>query len=353
MQTIGILVDASVFRNIKSGKTGSEKIHLYNKASLKHGVIPIYFCLEHLSIKTRTGVGYKYVGGKFVRRKYTLPRVIHNRTLPASKRMRNRLKLLTRRCVVFNAKNRNPKYRIHKMLKGSFRTHLPVTSSYSLTRLQTMMKQHSSLYIKPQSSSVGKGIVKISRKSDGRWKLQFPRKRSILMRKPQAVKKISGYVKRKKYLIQQTIPLAQYKGKPYDIRVTVQRNASGAWQVTGMYGKVARRGSHLTNIAQRGTAKKCEMLFQSSFQNPSQVADDLKDLSLEIARHLGKKLKHLADLGLDMGVDASGKPYFIEMNGRDQRYGFKKAKMPTTFYRTYETPIAYAKHLLQGVKQAR
>ncbi|MHA7748742.1 MULTISPECIES: YheC/YheD family protein [Paenibacillus] len=58
-------------------------------------------------------------------------------------------------------------------------------------------------------------------------------------------------------------------------------------------------------------------------------------------------MPHTADLGLDIGVDQNGGIKFIEVNGRDQRYSFRKAKMHTTFYKTYETPLKYAKFLLK------
>ncbi|MNC32658.1 hypothetical protein D3C75_810200 [compost metagenome] len=47
-----------------------------------------------------------------------------------------------------------------------------------------------------------------------------------------------------------------------------------------------------------------------------------------------------------MGVDRAGRVKFIEMNGRDQRYSFRKAGMHAEFFRTYRTPMAYAKRLL-------
>ncbi|MGO4275806.1 YheC/YheD family protein [Paenibacillus sp. TAF58] len=47
-----------------------------------------------------------------------------------------------------------------------------------------------------------------------------------------------------------------------------------------------------------------------------------------------------------MGVDLNGRIKLIEVNGRDQRYEFKQLKMNQTFNNTYETPLRYAKFLL-------
>jgi len=346
MNTVGILVDASVFRNIKSGKTGTERLSLYNKAAKNHGLIPVYLCLDKISPDSGKTYGYQYVNGKYVYKRVSIPKVIHNRALPPSRKMRKRLARLARSYYIFNARNRYSKYRIHQLLKDRFASHLPVTVPYSKGNLERMMNRFNSLFLKPVNSSVGKGIVKVIRKSDGSWKIRSPVKSDTVSLR-RVAKKVNARMIRKGYLIQETIPLAKYKGKPYDIRVSVQRGFDGDWHVTGMFAKVAGKGRYVTNVARGGSAKKVKPLLEHNFSNSAQVADHVKQISLDITRFLGSRLKNLADVGLDIGVDASGKPYFIELNGRDQRYGFKKAKMQRAFYRSYETPILYAKYLLR------
>ncbi|TMV43806.1 YheC/YheD family protein [Paenibacillus mesophilus] len=346
MSAVGILVDAKVFRNITSGKTGNEHIRLYNKASAKNGLTPVYLCLARIHPSKGYAFGYKYSGSKYSYVKIAIPKVIHNRTMPTSSRDRSRMELLRRRSFVYNSRNRYLKYRIHRMLAGKFSSHLPVTSGYSRSGLNGMMDRYDSLYVKPQSSSIGRGIMKLSRAGSGKWKVQLPGGTTVTARKT-AIQAVDRIARRKPYLIQRTIPLAQYRGRPYDIRVSVQRGSGGHWQVTGMVGKVARKGSHVTNVARGGSVKRCEPLFGSGAMNPSKVAGSVKALSLNITRYLGKRLDRLADVGLDIGVTSAGKPYFIELNCRDQRYSFKKAKMTDTFYQTYANPISYAKYLLR------
>ncbi len=346
MKTIGILLDRSVFRRIKFGKTGNEKLSLYNRAARKLGLIPVYMCLEHLTPSSKTTYAYTYVNGRYVYGSVPVPRVIHNRTLPASKRMRARLARWTRRRLIFNAKNRYSKYRIHKLLRSRFSSRLPTTVPYTKPNLRRMMNRYDNLFLKPRSSSVGKGILNLVRRSDGRWKVRSGRKSTVVGRE-RVGSRLNALRVRGTYLIQRTIPLAKYKGRPYDIRVTVQRGDGGRWRVTGMFGKVAGRGKYVTNVARGGSARSVGPLLRHSFRDPSRIANRVRRVSLDIARELGARLNRLADVGLDIGVDAGGKPYFIEMNGRDQRYGFMRAKMPGAFYKAYETPIRYASYLLR------
>jgi hypothetical protein len=346
LRTVGILVDLRVFNQIKSGKTGNERLTLYNKAASKLGLTPVYLCLERLSPSMKSAYGWTYSRGTYRYGQVSVPKIIHNRALPGSKRMRSRLKRLNRVRYVFNSKNRYSKYRIHRLLTNSSNSsHLPRTSRYSPTTLTKMMSLHGSLYIKPQNGSVGKGIAKLTRSAGSRWILQLPNQSSAADKKI-LIERLNRFVGGRKYLVQEAIPLAKYRGRPYDIRVSVQRGAQGEWQISGMVGKVARRGSHVTNVARGGHVKSCETLFRSSMNSPKQAMSSVKKLSLDITRFLGSQLPNLADVGLDIGVDSSGKPYFIEMNGRDQRYSFRKAGMHNAFRRTYENPLQYAKYVM-------
>lgn len=345
MKTIGILLEQRIFRNIKRGKTKFERISFYNKAASKYGLIPLYLCLERISAKTGKAYGYKYINGRYRYGKFAIPKVIHNRTFPVTPKARAMLSYLKKRAYVFNAQNRYSKYRIHRLLLKKFKSHLPSTINYTPINLFKMMRKYNSLYIKPQSSSVGEGIMKITQIAPGRWKLQKPTG-SIVIPRQQVIRAVHRIAKKKKYLVQETIQLATFRGNPFDIRVSVQRGAKGYWQVTGMVGKVARKGSHVTNVARGGKVRRCSVLFAQNPMEAKKTLQSVRMLALDISRYLGQKLKRLADVGLDIGVDQHGKPYFIELNCRDQRYSFRQAKMKKTYYRTYETPMQYAKYLL-------
>ncbi|CAG7619390.1 Endospore coat-associated protein YheD [Paenibacillus solanacearum] len=345
MKSIGILVDDRVFRNLRKKRTGTERIPLYNKAASACGVKPVYLSLNHMNPGQGTAYGWTYARGKYVYGKVRIPRAIHNRTFPSSGRSRKNLSRLSRISYVFNGCNRYSKYRIHKMLKSAFSANLPRTANYSKSNLKRMMKKFDSLYVKPQKGSVGDGIMKLSRSGNGRWVAQLPGRKHAGT-KESARKIVHQKAKRKPYLIQEGIALAKYKGKPFDIRVSVQRSGDGNWHVTGIVGKVARKGSHVTNLARGGKAKKCTSLFRS-LPHPQSASDSVKQLSLRITKFLSKRLHRLADVGLDIGVNRKGKPYFIELNCRDQRYSFMKAGMGSTFYDSYANPVRYGKYVLK------
>ncbi|WP_248926185.1 YheC/YheD family protein [Paenibacillus hamazuiensis] len=349
-RTVGILLDHETFMGIRSRKTGYERIRFYEKAAGELNLKPFYMSLRKISGATASG--YTYSSGKYRLVKRPIPGVIHNRAMVLAPYWSRKLKKLARSCIMFNRITRFGKYRIYRILSrsGSLRGYLPETMKYSGQNLKRAMRKFGDLYIKPTSGSVGDGVLKISRKESGRWEICGKKKKAIRRSAAKTALLIARYIGRKSYLIQEAIPLPQYRGRPYDLRVSVQRGGTGSWQVTGIVGKVAAKGRHVTNVAKGGKVRRCEQLFEASGLPVEETKSRVREASLEIAEYLGERLPHLADIGLDMAVDESGRIKFIEMNGRDQRITFGKAGLRTVFYSTYLTPLAYARYLMDNVK---
>jgi glutathione synthase/RimK-type ligase-like ATP-grasp enzyme len=344
-ETVGILLDDSTFAQLPSRHTGNEQLHLYNRAASQLKLAPPLF-MNLRRIKGTSANGYTYSGQRYRLQHRSLPRVVHNRDLALRPGMNAKLTRLSRSSVVFNRKNRYSKTKIAAILakNKALRPYLPDTYTYSPARLTQTMSRYNALFIKPASGSVGDGIMKLSRTGKDQWLVQWKKQHKLSGSKARAlVHRATGG---KPYLIQEAVMLALYRGRPYDIRVSVQKGQSGAWQITGMVGKVAAPGRHVTNVAKGGSVKQVRTLFRHSGLPPEETAKAVARVSLQIAACLDRHLPRLADLGLDMGVDRNGRVKFIEMNGRDQRYSFRKAGMNAEFFRTYRTPMEYAKRLL-------
>lgn len=355
---IGILLDSSAFRSAArrerggSGAGSTERIGLYRKAAQRAGAVPVFYLLDRLRLAGNRAAGYRYRAGTYVPEREVLPRAIHNRTFAVTAQQRRALRRLRRLTHLFNPQNRQSKYKIYKILEGRLAAHLPRTRPFSLQALRAMMKTHDSIYVKPRHGSVGKGVLHAKKLSGGLWRIRYGGG-SRKLRPGAACAAIVRIARGRPHIVQQGIPLARYRGRPFDFRVTVQRGGGGAWQVTGMFGKVAKAGRHVTNLARGGTAMKPEPLLASCFSHPKDVKAEIERVALAAAQRTAEKLPGIADLGLDIGVDAKGHPYIIEINFRDQRYGFAKAKMMRTLYAVYETPVRYAKRLAESGSSLR
>ncbi|WP_274361368.1 YheC/YheD family protein [Paenibacillus thermotolerans] len=348
MKTVGILLDRSTFRGIPGGRTGYEQISLYNAAARSLRLTPIYMCLSGIRLSSRRAVGFVPVSSGYKKVSASLPKVIHNRSLPSSSAHKAKLSALARKALVFN-RERYGKYTVQrKLARTEADWYLPSTRVFNAATLKYMTRRFNELYIKPNIGGVGVGIIKIG-KIPGTtcWSIQRRSGKPKVVDQGALYRTLRRMTSGKRYIIQEKIHLATYKGNPYDIRVSVQKGEGGQWGVTGMVGKVAKKGSHVTNVARGGRVRRCELLFRHAGLDSQEVKRKIKTASLQIARLLGRKLPGVADLGLDVGVTSRGTPYLIEVNFRDQRYSFREAGLNREYFASYENPLKYARYLLR------
>jgi hypothetical protein len=353
---VGILVNASVYNGIVRGKTLHECLPFYEDAGKQHGVVPCYFRLQdlkpgraHVRAYVKENEGYKL-------KSVPIPRVIHNRGLYFKKWARNRIDRLAREGkIIFNYWNRYGKLKIHDllMLDPSIRPHLPGTKPASVKTLKHMMENYDSLIIKPNSGSIGRGIMIAERKKDG-WTFRYPAHKEdpaqwkTIRFKQKLPALLIRKIQTKKYIVQQRLPLALYRDRPFDLRVSLQRGRTGEWGVSGIAGKVAKKDAYVTNVAQGGTVYPLSVLLAEHQElDYQQVYEAIVQFSLRVADQLSQHLPNMADIGLDIGLSVQGYPLFIECNGRDLRYSFQEGGMLEEWRATYANPIGYAAYLLE------
>lgn len=356
---VGILVNDAIFKGIPRGRTRHEKIKFYDIASREYGIIPCYFRLKDISLTKGTVEAYILRNHRYVLASIPLPKWIHNRGMYFQKNSRKKLLDLEKLgCEIFNRKTRFKKMAVHRILmkEKELISHLPDTLPGTLKNLKHMMRKYPALIIKPDSGSIGIGIMMLQKKEKG-WKLYYPKKKRFRKNRFQIFnRQIPPYLKQKlnsrRYIIQQRIPLMTSGGRPYDLRVSVQKNHSGEWQVTGIVAKLAAKQQFVTNVAQGGTACPFEKIFKAV---PAIHVVDMEskiiDVSLKIARQLEKHIKGLADLGLDIGIRKDAEPMFIECNARDLRYSFKEGRLYEKWRDTYRNPIAFASAIILKEKK--
>lgn len=354
------MVNTSLYKRIETGQTKHEMLTFYEEAGLQTGVTPCYFRLEDVKPGQPEITAYVWSAQGYKITKVPFPRVIHNRAMYFNKESHAQVELLTKQgTIIFNQCNRYGKLHIHQLLmqEDQLLPHLPGTNEATVRTIKRMMGVYDALIIKPNSSSIGRGVMLLQRSAAGVWRMTYPVSRQGSKLRTIRFKQMLPLVLRRRisretYLVQQRLPLATYKERPFDLRVSVQRNGFGEWQITGIVGKVAARNKFVTNVARGGSVFTLDaLLHEFPNLNPYQVRLSIELLSLRIAYTLSRFLPGIADLGLDIGITADGVPVFIECNGRDQRYSFGEGGLLNEWKSTYANPIAYGRYLLDRPEQ--
>lgn len=301
-------------------KAKHEQITFHEEACATFGLTPVLLTFKEVDRRTR------------------LPAVIHNRTYARTAQDRQLLLDLSKHSYVYNGGNQFSKLYIHKTLMHNIylRPNLPGTALATEARLREWMKKYSSLILKPDRGSVGRGVMLV-KKVAGQWQWTHNYETTAFRNLPPQLIRI---LTKRRYVVQQRLPLATFEGRPFDVRVSVQRNPMGIWQVTGMVGKVAGVNQIVTNVASGGRVVRVEELIGEAHRNA------LLQFALAVALQLSLYLPNLADIGLDLGVTQDGFPLFIECNFRDLRYSFGEVGLIDTWKSSYNNPIGYGKFII-------
>src|SRR5690606_11745854 len=101
--------------------------------------------------------------------------------------------------------------------------------------------------------SGGVGVIRVRKKDSGRYEIRYKSRKKWTDSSNQTYK----YVKRKRkgrMIVQRYIRLGKVNGRPFDLRVMVQRKStkSDKWKITGRLAKIAGKGYVITNVRRSG-----------------------------------------------------------------------------------------------------
>lgn len=214
---------------------------------------------------------------------------------------------------------------------------LPETKKLdTLNRLRSFCSRYPLVYLKPVTGKAGKGIMRLEQKNNY-WQLRRVYARTSITRHFQTVEEAWSYVekhlKKKKYIIQQGISLACYKGRPFDVRVLVQKNGNGNWSVTGIGIRQAGPRSITTHVPRGGSIQSPARVFNQLFgEHASIIFSNIEEAALTVAHSLADEIGCLAEMSMDLGLTNDGKLWFFEANAKPEKFdepGIRQSSLNT------------------------
>ncbi|TCS95522.1 YheC/YheD family protein [Hazenella coriacea] len=199
------------------------------------------------------------------------------------------------------------------------RPYLPATIWYHSQGLHQMLSRFGSVFIKPDKGGGGGGAIKLTLLQRGKIACQNLYSKKILPSYEVEHWVTKRMNPKRKYLIQQGIDLALIQGRPFDLRVNMQKPEKN-WLITGMCAKIAAPGKIVTNHCQGGKPVHVEKAFLAVSNQDDYKAKslhiELYTLSKEIAKTLNHRFTSLKELGIDVGIDKNNKIWIFEVNTR-------------------------------------
>jgi len=228
----------------------------------------------------------------------------------------------------------------------NLRKYVPKTMLFSKRNLLSMLSSYSTIYFKPTGGSGGFHIIRITKLPRG-YRTQYNRLKSSYSTIALLYKKLLRFSNKRSFLLQKGIHLARTHGNPFDIRVMVQKTNKGSWVSTAMFTKIGRRGKVATNYNQGGRIGFFRQTLSAARYNKARIQRKeaaLRRLGVSVGKNFDHYRKGFRELGLDVALDAAGKPWILEVNTRPQFYPLKNMKDKRLYRRILSYARQYGRH---------
>jgi hypothetical protein len=327
------------------------------------GLFGYVFSPLDLDWKDLSAIGYRLDGKRWVTARVPMPDVLYDQII--SRTFENRAdvaperqrlyKLLAARCF-------NPgyfdKWQVHQWLAEheSTKSYVPDALLYqSVEQAASFLYRYPEVYLKPVHGSLGIGIIRVQRRSDGRVYYQMKKKAGGL-RQGQAgtittfLKRYHVRLKKGPYLLQRALWLRTYQGRPFDIRLLLQKDGNGRWQRTKSFCRIAQQGQITSNLSTGGDALAVKQLLKEVLHDDTKVNKVMRELNQiagAVPAVIEKKVgRTLGELGLDLGLDEFGRIWVIEVNAKPwKKPNTQEGEWKDLALLAFQRPIQYAYYL--------
>ncbi|TVX92318.1 YheC/YheD family protein [Paenibacillus agilis] len=340
-------------------------------AGEKHGILVIVFHAGGIDWESRTVKAYTYSKRAWKYQHFPLPKLIYNRLSRShheradQQHIRNSLQRLYRDDVEWLSRPLPGKWNLYRTLSrlDFLKTYLPKTYPYQGPRsLLRIIEQHDgSVFLKPSGGQHGRSVLHLEAPAYAASSPWSPASITISGRTKHnehihtpfttmmdALKWVHQFIDGRQYVIQPYLTLLSQQEEPYDVRVLMQKDGSGHWQITGSAARVGSTGHLTSNLRGGGRAEPAESYLEQQFsrKQAENMLSSIADVSKQIPAAIESCYGRLVELGLDFGIDQKGRIWLLEVNSRPGRSVFSLTGNEKAIRLAVENPILYARNVM-------
>ncbi|MGO4369814.1 YheC/YheD family protein [Paenibacillus sp. MCAF20] len=258
--------------------------------------------------------------------------------------------------VVKVSKSYKDKWAKTKILlrNGELRHHVPMTKLFGKQSLYGMLQKFGMVYVKPTGGQMGIGVMRVEAYR-GKFTYQNGLRKASFGSYEALYHALVRETRGKTYIVQKGINLLKHKGRPFDIRLMVQRSPYGGWEATGTLGRVAHPRKIVTNGSQGGsiypTARLLKKYSDAGYRN--RLLRHMDYIGLVTAKQLRAAYPGLRVIGLDLALDKQMKPWILEVNTAPDPCPFTLLPNQTMLRRIIRYARAYGRTYALNCGKAR
>lgn len=329
---VGIFVSLDNLPNITKGDERPDAVQ-YIKASMAEGCLCYYFSTKDIDWEQNKIKGYTFISvlNKWDYGWFPIPNVIYDRhrnyfegrKKELLEKKRKRFSNYNNLHFINSINYLGGKWQQYKLLSkySEIKDFFPETIFYkSFNDVIRMLDKHKFVFIKSFFGSLGYGVISIEQENK-QYRVNYYDNvlKEVLLKDIAEVKKLVEHFREgRRFIIQQGIRLMKYKNRNFDVRVFLQKDENGTWKSTRNFVRIAQGNFTLTNHSLGSDFAIYDHLlpFLNSPLGKEAIPDTNKitETAIKIANCIDKEFGVEGELGLDLGIDAYGKVWFIEVN---------------------------------------
>lgn len=258
--------------------------------------------------------------------------------------------VLATRSLLANNRIEFNKWEIYRILAHNpeLKFYLPETrlSGRGFSLLDPMLRKYGELYLKGCRGRRGEQVMQVILHSPGHYECRYHHGRTVSRQARsygEVLALINGFFRRQEFILQQPIDLLTFNGRKIDMRAEMQRNGRGELKLVATPVRVGRGQSPITTHA---SSYPFEKYFKEVLAYNKARLQELKSrmerLLYKTYRTVEGHYGSLGEIGIDIGLDKSGKLWIIECNPLSAKVSLMKAYGEKTMRTALLNPLDYA-----------
>ncbi|MBH8603949.1 YheC/YheD family protein [Thermoactinomyces sp. CICC 10522] len=311
---------------IRTGRTMGVSVYVMTPAGFRHNQQNPHtvrgFLLDHRSRNLR-----------WIPAELPMPNVVYNRIPTRTEEQKPEVQQVVKQLmntpgIHFFNPGFFDKWSLYRLLSASprLRQFLPETAMLeNPAGLKQMLERYPSIYLKPANGKAGIKMMRVNKKPDG-FELHYQsvsaKKRLSIASLPALWNHVQQLKKPGNYILQQGIPLAQYHGRPFDVRMLLQKDGQGNWGLSGAGIRVAGATAISTHVPMGGKIESLDQVFQAAFgDRKKEMREKIENIGLELASFIEtKQAGPLGEMSIDLGIEPNGRMWFFEANSKPMKF---------------------------------
>lgn len=318
-------------RGIDLLRGGAERYRRVAREARAAGTVPFFFAIEGVDRGAGRITGWVERGGGWAQARLPLPDVIYNRTTYGDAAQREHAAALRRQLtalegvVLLNGVNSFTKWDTCAALQFHADTAAlaPETIRVShMAGVMDMLDRLGRVFLKRNDGSHGSDVTQIS--ADPCWSVQGKvgggRVHESFASRDQLEAFVAILTHGADWVVQQGVDLPRVGGRFFDLRAIAQKDGRGDWQVPLVLVRWAQPDRVAANMSQ-GASPFLPADFLA--RHGGELAPELAGMeaaatecTLLVVQALESRYGLLGEVGVDIGMDRSGRPWVFEANAK-------------------------------------